>query len=139
LFPSFTLKLMLLFIIMNMSNYRVYIMRENASAPGGIVFAPAKYAVMQGRSSVPIATRQRLLEGVRVHHVPSAPIMYRPRHVVCSPRPLPPVRAHSRFVRAQWRSVLAQSHSVHAYKNKSTPAGCGRRMPGSSIKGRVPQ
>jgi hypothetical protein len=64
---------MLLFIIMNMSNYRVYIMRENASAPGGIVSAPAEYAVTQGRSSMPIATRQRLLEGVRAHHVPSAP------------------------------------------------------------------
>jgi hypothetical protein len=73
LFPSFTLKLMLLFIIMNMSNYRVYIMKENAFAPGGIVSAPAEYAVTQGRSSAPIATRQRLLEGVCAHHVPSAP------------------------------------------------------------------
>jgi hypothetical protein len=48
---------MLLFIIMNMSNYRVYIMRENVSAPGGIVSAPAEYAVTQGCSFAPIATR----------------------------------------------------------------------------------
>jgi hypothetical protein len=52
-FSSFTLKLMLLFIIMNMSNYRVYFMTQNASALGGKVFAPAEYAVTQGRSSAP--------------------------------------------------------------------------------------
>jgi hypothetical protein len=32
IFPSFTFKLMLLLIIMNMSNSRVYFMRQNASA-----------------------------------------------------------------------------------------------------------
>jgi hypothetical protein len=36
---------MLLFIIMNMSNYRVYFMRQNMSAPGGKVSVLAEYAV----------------------------------------------------------------------------------------------
>jgi hypothetical protein len=49
---------MLLFIIMNMSNYRVYFMRQSASAPGGKVSAPR---------SVP-----------RAHCDPSAPITGRP-------------------------------------------------------------
>jgi hypothetical protein len=57
------------------------------------------------------------LRPIRAYYKASAPIMYRPRHVVCSPRPLPPVRAHWRSIRAQLRSVLAQSPSVHAYRN----------------------
>jgi hypothetical protein len=58
---------------------------------------------------------------IRASYRASAPIMYRPRHVVCSPRPLPPVRTHWRSVRAQLRSVLAQSPSVRTYRNKSAP------------------
>jgi hypothetical protein len=96
---------MLLFIIMNMSNYRVYFMRQSASAPGGKVSAPR---------SVP-----------RAHCDPSArasvPIMYRPRHVICSPHLLPPVCVLWRSIRAQLRSVLAQSPSVRTYRNKSAP------------------
>jgi hypothetical protein len=61
------------------------------------------------------------LRPVCAYYRASAPIMYRPRHVVCSPRPLPPVRAYWRSVRAQLRSVLAQSPSVRAYRNKSAP------------------
>jgi hypothetical protein len=117
---------MLLFIIMNMSNYRVYFMRQSASAPGGKVSAPR---------SVP-----------RAHCDTSAPITGRPRHVICSPRPLAfrprpdalcprPVTFHP-HVQEQ---VRAHSHSARAYRKKSAPAACGRRMPGSSIKGRVPQ
>jgi hypothetical protein len=56
---------MLLFIIMNMSNYRVYFMRQNASAP-------VEYAVTQGRSSAPRNV-------ARTHCDPSAPITGRPR------------------------------------------------------------
>jgi hypothetical protein len=139
IFLFFTLKLMLLFIIMNMSNSKVYFMRQNASVPGGKVSALVEYAIMQGRSSVPRSV-------ARAHFNPSAPIIGHPRHVVCSPRPLPPVcphwcsvRAQSRSVRTQSRSVLAQSSSVRAYRKKSAPAGCSRRMPGYSIKGGVPQ
>jgi hypothetical protein len=44
IFPAFTLKLMLLFIMMNMSNSRVYFMRQNTSVPDGKVSAPEKYA-----------------------------------------------------------------------------------------------
>jgi hypothetical protein len=60
IFLSFTLKLMLLFIIMNMSNSRVYFMRQNASVP-------TEYAVTQGRSSVPRSV-------ARAHCDPSVPI-----------------------------------------------------------------
>jgi hypothetical protein len=63
---------MLLFIIMNMSNYRVYFMRQNASAPGGKVSAPTKYTVTQGHSSAPRSV-------ARAHCDPSAPITRRPR------------------------------------------------------------
>jgi hypothetical protein len=72
IFPSFTLKLMLLFIIMNMSNSRVYFMRQNVSAPGGKVSTPTEYAVMQGRSSAPCSV-------ARAHCDPSAPIIGRLR------------------------------------------------------------
>jgi hypothetical protein len=63
---------MLLFIIMNMSNYRVYFMRQNASTPGGKVSTPAEYAVTQGRSSAPRNV-------ARAHCDPSAPITGRLR------------------------------------------------------------
>jgi hypothetical protein len=72
IFPSFTLKLMLLFIIMNMSNSRVYFMRQNASAPGEKVSTLAEYAITQGRSSAPHSV-------ARAHCDPSAPITRRPR------------------------------------------------------------
>jgi hypothetical protein len=86
---------MLLLIIMNMSNYRVYFMRQNASAPGGKVSVPTEFAVTQGHSSVPRSV-------ARAHCDPSAPISGRPR-------PLCTVRAMS-FV------VLAHCHP-------STPIG----------------
>jgi hypothetical protein len=72
---------MLLFIIMNMSNYRVYFMRQNASAPGGKVSAPAECTVMQGRSSAPRSM-------ARAHCDPSAPITRRLRPS-CTIRAMP--------------------------------------------------
>jgi hypothetical protein len=57
---------------MNMSNYRVYFMRQNASAPSGKVSAPVEYAVTQGRSSAPRSV-------ARAHCDLSAPIIGRLR------------------------------------------------------------
>jgi hypothetical protein len=61
-----------LFIIMNMSNYRVYFMRQSSSAPSRKVSAPAEYAVTQGCSSAPRSVP-------RAHCDPSAPIIGHPR------------------------------------------------------------
>jgi hypothetical protein len=94
----------------------------------------------------PIVTRPRLLQGVRAHHVPSvlcclysSPIATRPcplafcsRPVVLHPRPVT-------FCPRIQEQVRAHSHSARAYRKKSAPAACGRRMPRSSIKGEVPQ
>jgi hypothetical protein len=80
---------MLLFVIMNMSNYRFYFMRQNASVLGGKVSVPVEYAVTQGRLSAPRSV-------ACTHFDPSAPLIGRPR-------PLCTVRAMS-FV------VLAHCH-----------------------------
>ena len=117
---SFTLKLMLLFIIMNMSNYRVCFMRQNASAPGGKVSTPAKYTVTQGRSSVPCSVARahcdlsvpiigRLCPScavraisfvVLVHCLPSAPIgiPFAPSRVPSVPSCVPSLSSHLLFV-----------------------------------------
>jgi hypothetical protein len=90
IFPAFTLKLMLLFIIMNMFNSRVYFIRQNASTPDGKVFAPAEYAVTPNHARGGIRASQcglRPLRPVRAYYKPSAPIMTRPRKVVFSPCP----------------------------------------------------
>ena len=57
IFLAFTLKLMLQFIMINMSNSKVYFMKQNASAPDGKVSAPdgnvsalAEYAVTPDRT-----------------------------------------------------------------------------------------
>jgi hypothetical protein len=63
---------MLLFIIMNMSNSKVYFMRQNASMPSEKVSALTEYAVTQGCLSRPRSV-------ARAHCNPSAPITGRPR------------------------------------------------------------
>jgi hypothetical protein len=107
---------MLLFIIMNMSNSRVYFMRQNASAPAeSQVCGNARSLVRASQCGL------RPFRPVRAYYRVSTHIMYRPCHIICSPRPLPPVRARWRSVHAQSRSILAQSPSVRAYRNKSAP------------------
>jgi hypothetical protein len=75
LFSIFHLVLMLLFIIMNMSNYRVYFMRQSASAPGGKV--PSAHcdpsAPITGRPR-PSCTVRAMSFVVLAHCHPSTPI-----------------------------------------------------------------
>jgi hypothetical protein len=90
IFPAFTLKLMLLFIIMNMSNSRVSFMRQNAFTPDGKVSAPAEYAVMPERTREGVHASQcgpGPLRPVHAYYKPSAPIMTCSRKVVFSPCP----------------------------------------------------
>ena len=70
---------MLLFIIMNMSNYKVYFMRQNTSTLGRKVSAPEEYAITQGRSSTPLNVARALCD-------PFAPIIGRlgPSRTVCT-------------------------------------------------------
>ena len=59
IFLAFTLKLMLQFIMINMSNSKVYFMKQNASAPDGKVSAPEGHLYLVVWPA-PIATRSRL-------------------------------------------------------------------------------
>jgi hypothetical protein len=90
IFLAFTLKLMLLFIIMNMSNSRVSFMRKNAFAPDGKVSAPAEYAVMPERTREGVRASQCGPGPLRpncAYYKPSELILTRSRKVVNSPRP----------------------------------------------------
>ena len=81
IFLAFTSKLMLLFIMMNMSNSRVYFMKQNVSTLDGKVSTPAKYAITPHHARrghprlavwpLPIATRPCILQAVHAHHDPS--------------------------------------------------------------------
>jgi hypothetical protein len=76
IFLAFTLKLMLLFIIMNMSNSRVYFMRQNTSAPDGKVSTPTEYAVTPDRARGGASAPRSV---AYAHCDPSAPITSHPR------------------------------------------------------------
>jgi hypothetical protein len=89
---------MLLFIIMNMWNYRVYFMRQSTSAPGRKVSAPRSVPRTHCDPSAPITGRPRPSCTVRAmsfvvlaHCHPSAPIgvPYAPNCVPSSPSHLP--------------------------------------------------
>jgi hypothetical protein len=132
---------MLLFIIMNMSNYRVYFMRQSASAPGGKVSAPRSVPRAHCDPSAPITGRPHpsctihaMSFVVLAHCHPSAPIGVpsAPSCVPTSPSHLPSVRTGTSLRPFAFRPHVQEE--VRARCLRSTHAWVQYKRQGATVR-----